>query len=204
VIAKAPRVVDHLCEKCARDYKEVKKILTRANVKFREKTDLVRGLDYYTNTVFEVVHSALGAQDAIAAGGRYDDLTRQMGGPAVGATGYALGVERLLLAVDKNEIRFSLPEILVVSVDEASRQEAFDVANRLRSRGMSCEMDLSGRSLKAQMRKANKEGRKYIIMIGEEERKSGTLLLKNMETGGQENLAYEEVLDRMEAERAKA
>ena len=201
VIEKAPKVTNHLCDECAKDYADLKRILSRMNVKFKEKGDLVRGLDYYTNTVFEVVHSALGAQDAIAAGGRYDNLTKQMGGPDVGATGYALGVERLLLAVDRNEIRFFLPEILVVPVDEVSRQDAFDIANRLRSRDIACEMNLSGRSLKAQMRKANKEGRKYIIMIGEEERKGNTLLLKNMETGEQESLTYEEMLDKLERER---
>ncbi|MGB3241267.1 MAG: histidine--tRNA ligase, partial [Candidatus Omnitrophota bacterium] len=203
VIEKAPRVTDYLCGKCAEDYKSVKKILKRRKVGFEEKADLVRGLDYYTNTVFEVIHSALGAQDAIAAGGRYDNLTKQMGGPNVGATGYALGVERLLLVIDAEGIRFSLPEVLVMSVDEASREEAFEITSRFRSHDIPCEMDLSGRSLKAQMRKANKESRKYIIMIGEEERKSSKLLLKNMETGEQESLTFEQILDRIEAEKRR-
>jgi histidyl-tRNA synthetase len=201
VIGKAPRVTGYLCEECASDYESVKNILSKMEINFKEKPDLVRGLDYYTNTVFEVVHPALGAQDAIAAGGRYDDLSKQMGGPDIGATGYALGVERLLLVINTDEVRFSPPEILVMSVDEASRQDALELTSRVRAHDLPCEMDLSGRSLKAQMRKANKDRRKYIIMIGEEERKEGKFLLKNMETGEQENLTYEEVLDRLEGQR---
>jgi histidyl-tRNA synthetase len=195
VVKKAPSILDSLCKTCKTDYEGVKSILSGMDVSFKEKSDLVRGLDYYTNTIFEVVHPSLGTQDAIAAGGRYDDLSKQMGGPDVGGSGYAIGVERLLLTVDRANIPFSLPRVLVISVDEASREQAFKITDKLRLAGVPCEMDLSGRSLKAQMRKANKEKRKYIIMIGEEERKSGNLLLKDMETGEQESLPFDEVLE---------
>ncbi len=201
IVKKAPGILDHLCKRCREDYRALKGILSDMKVPFREKKDLVRGLDYYTGTIFEVVHPSLGAQDAIAAGGRYDNLARQMGGPDAGATGHAIGVERLLLVVDgKNALSDSLPGVLVIPVDDGSRPEAFRSTNRLRAGGVPCEMDHSGRSVKGQMRKAHKDGRKFVIIIGEEEIKSGKLLLKDMESGEQKTLSFEGALRRLKGE----
>ncbi|MFC1479828.1 histidine--tRNA ligase [Candidatus Omnitrophota bacterium] len=194
-IAKgAPHVVDHLCQKCGKDYDTLKDILSQINVSFSEKKNMVRGLDYYTGTIFEVVHPALGAQDAIAAGGRYDDLTKQMGGPDVGATGYAVGTERLLMVIDKKEVCPGLPGVFVIAVDDALRAEAFRITNKLRSEGVPCDMDHSGRSFKGQMRKADKEGKNFVILIGEDEIKSGKLLLKDMKSGEQKKLSFNEAV----------
>jgi len=195
VVKKAPAILAHLCENCRKDYESLKSILSEMGVRFREKEDLVRGLDYYTRTIFEVVHPSLGAQDAIAAGGRYDDLTKQMGGPDVGAIGYAIGVERLLLTVNREDVCFNLPGVFVIPVGEASRMEAFRVTNDLRLNGVPCEMDHSGRSLKGQMRRAHKEGREYVIILGEEEIKNKKLLLKSMETGEQQTLSVGEAVE---------
>jgi histidyl-tRNA synthetase len=193
VVKSAPAILDNLCEGCSRDYETLKRILTHMGVAFKEKKDLVRGLDYYTKTIFEVVHTGLGSQDAIAAGGRYDGLTKQMGGADAGAMGYALGVERLLLLLDREKADKGPKGILVVSADESSREEAFNVTNRLRMSGVACETDLTGRSMKGQMRKANREARKYVVIIGEEERKTGKLVLKDMEKGEQQLLSFEEL-----------
>jgi len=195
VVKDAPSILDYLCGQCAKDYEELKRILSDSGVNFSQNTRMVRGLDYYTNTIFEVAHPALGAKDVIVAGGRYDNLTREMGGPDVGATGYAIGVERVLLAVRKKNVPSVHPGVLVVAVDEACRGQAFRITNRLRSEGISCDMDYSGRSLKGGLRKANKEKRGNVILLGEDEIKSGKLLLKNMETGEQKSLSFEEAVD---------
>lgn len=197
LVKKAPNVLDHLCKSCQSDYETLKKVLGDLRIAFKEKKDLVRGLDYYTGTIFEVVHPSLGAQDAIAAGGRYDGLCKQMGGPDTGATGYAVGVERLLLVIDKKMFSSPALGILVVPIDEASRPEAFRVVNGLRLKNIAAEMDLTNRSFKGQMRKAGKESRSFIVLIGEDEIKSGKLLLKNMSTGEQEALSLEEMEKRL-------
>ena len=197
IARKAPNVLDSLCETCRGDYKTLKEVLKELGIAFKEKKDLVRGLDYYTGTIFEVVHSSLGAQDAIAAGGRYDGLCKQMGGPDAGATGYAIGVERLLLVVDKEKFSKPNPAVLVIPVDEDARKEAFSIVNRLRSEQIAADMDLTNRSFKGQMRKAGKEAREFIILIGEDEIKSGKLMLMNMETSEQEAITVEEVIERL-------
>ncbi|MFC1570569.1 histidine--tRNA ligase [Candidatus Omnitrophota bacterium] len=201
VVKKAPGILDYLCKDCRDDYESLKKALGELNVSFKEKKDLVRGLDYYTGTIFEVVHPSLGAQDAVAAGGRYDGLSKQMGGPEAGATGYAIGVERLMLIVDKKKFSHEESSVLVIPVDEAQRDEAFRTVNALREKGISSEMDLTDRSFKGQMRKAGKEKRSHIILIGEDEMKSGKLLLKDMETGDQEALSFDEVLERLKGKK---
>lgn len=198
VAGKAPDVMDYLCGDCLKYYGSLKGILSDLGIAFKEKKDLVRGLDYYTGTIFEVIHPSLGAQDAIAAGGRYDRLTKDMSGPDVGATGYAIGVERLMLAIDRKNVPAARAGVLVIPVEEKYVKDAFKVLCELRGRGIPGEMDLTGRSLKGQMRKAGKEGRKFVILIGEEELKSGKVLLKDMEGGGQETVALEEAVRRIE------
>ena len=200
ITSAAPSILEHLCEDCSKSYNTLKDALKSMSVDFLEKTDLVRGLDYYTNTIFEVTHSGLGSQDAIAAGGRYDNLTKQMGGPDVGATGYAIGMERLLLLI-KDKTKFASPiGILVVPLDAESNQPALETASNLRAEGLPSEISVGSRSLKGHLRKANKENRKYVIIIGEDERKSGELVLKNMEKGDQLSMRYEEILKKLKGE----
>ncbi len=201
VLKGAPSILESLCGSCMNDYEKLKNILSETGINFREKTDLVRGLDYYTNTIFEVIHPSLGAQDAIAAGGRYDNLTKQMGGPDVGATGYAVGVERLLLIVDKKNIPSQESGVLVIPIDDNSRAKTFEVADALRASGIPSEMAPPGKSLKGQMRRAHKEAREYVIIIGGDEIKSGELLLKNMESGEQQKLTVEKIIDELKAKR---
>ncbi|MFH1395521.1 MAG: histidine--tRNA ligase [Candidatus Omnitrophota bacterium] len=195
VIKKAPAILNYLCDDCKTDYVQIKDILSKMEVSFKEKTDLVRGLDYYTGVVFEVVHPLLGAQDAIAAGGRYDTLVKQMGGPEIGATGYAVGVERLLL-VAKSNIKTLHERLLVIPTDEKYLKDAFLLAARFWQDKISCDIDHMKRSFKGQMRKAHKEKRKFVIIIGEDELKQGKLLLKDMETGDQELISFEKAVSR--------
>jgi len=195
VLKQAPRIGSHLCQKCAADHEELKKTLKSMKVDFTENSSMVRGLDYYTGTVFEVIHSGLGAQDAIAAGGRYDNLSKDMGGPDTGATGYAIGMERLILAVAGKNIPFQGKGALVITAGESAKDEAFRITNYLRDKGIPCDMDHSGRSLKGGMRKANKESRGKVIIIGEDEMKSGRVLVKDMSSGEQKSVSPEEAAD---------
>jgi len=197
VVKDAPGVIGYLCKKCVTDYTSLKTILKEMKVPFTEKKDLVRGLDYYTGTIFEVTHPSLGSQDAIAAGGRYDGLSKQMGGPDTGATGYAIGVERLMLTVDRKKIQPHAPEVLVIAVDEAAAGYAFKAANEFRAENIPADMDLSGRSFKGQLRRAHKEGRRYVALVGEKEMKDGKITLKDMETGGQDTISLSEAIERV-------
>ncbi|MFH1847288.1 MAG: histidine--tRNA ligase [Candidatus Omnitrophota bacterium] len=197
VVEKAPHILQYLCGKCREDYDELKKILSGLDVKFSEKKDLVRGLDYYTGSVFEVVHPLLGSQDAIAAGGRYDNLVYEMGGPDKGATGYALGMERLLLVLKENKKNMEVPGVLIVFVDPALKPDAFNVNTHFWKQGVKCEMDLSGRSFKGQMRKAHREKRKFVVIVGEDEMKEKKVLLKDMDTGEQRSISLNEAVKRI-------
>ncbi|NQT33089.1 MAG: histidine--tRNA ligase [Candidatus Omnitrophica bacterium] len=200
VVKEAPSVLEHLCEACQSDHEALKEILVEMGMDFTEKKDLVRGLDYYTGTVFEVVHPSLGSQDAIAAGGRYDELTREMGGPDTGATGYAIGIERLLLVIDKKKIAREHAEAVVIPVGDEHKKEAFDLTNKFRASGIPCQMDHSGRSFKGQMRKADKEGKRFVVLLGEDEIKSGKVLVKDMKLGEQKMLTFEEAVEELKRE----
>ncbi|MBF0494149.1 MAG: histidine--tRNA ligase [Candidatus Omnitrophica bacterium] len=202
IVKGAPGVAKNLCPDCLDNYSLLKHILHDAGVTYNEKTDLVRGLDYYTGTVFEVSHPSLGAQDALAAGGRYDNLVHEMGGPDVGATGYAVGMERLLLVIKEENYPAVKPGILIIALDEKSHKEAFKLTNKLREAGIKCDMDHSGRSLKGGMRKADKEKREKVIIIGENELASGMVVVKNMVTGEQKSVGFGETVDLLIGENA--
>ena len=193
VVDEAPVILDDLCEECSMTYSDLLKMLKTAGVDVKQRTDLVRGLDYYTGPIFEITHPALGAQDAIAAGGRYDGLAKQMGGPDVGATGYSIGIERLLLALEEGS-QSREEGVLVIAIDADSRRDMLEITGKLRAAGIACSMHSSGRSLKSSMRRANKEKRRYVILIGEDERKSGTYLLKDMKESEQKSLPIDEIL----------
>ena len=195
VLKSAPSVIDSLCRECLGYYEEVKKVLSASDVNCEERPSLVRGLDYYTGTIFEVVHPSLGAQDAIAAGGRYDDLTKQMGGPDVSATGYAIGVERLLLVIDRKNVPAAPSGVLVVPLGTEARMKAFNIAGELRSAGIPSEMATSDRSLKAHMRRADKDKRRHVIIIGEDELTSGRFILKDMTEGTQEQITLDRIIE---------
>lgn len=199
VVKKAPVILKYLCEACSKDYMTLKKLLSEMKIPFKEKPDLVRGLDYYTGIVFEVIHPDLGAQDAIAAGGRYDNLVKEMGGPDIGATGYAVGIERLSLLLKLGNIGgFSLlnkPEVVVIPTEEKYRRDAFSFVCKFRQKDIPCEMDNMGRSFKGQMRKAHKNGVRFVAIIGEDEANAGTLVLKHMKDGKQQTVSLEQAIE---------
>lgn len=171
-----------LCAECLMHFDSVKKALDGLKINYNAEPYLVRGLDYYTRTAFEVTHKKLGAQDAIAAGGRYDNLVEDLGGQAKGACGFALGMERTVMALRE------LPEldggigIYFATMGEEAYRLGFNLAMELRGQGISAEVDFEGKSLKAQMRTADRLGAKYVAIMGEDELKKRTITLRNMTT----------------------
>lgn len=186
-----PLIKDYLCKECKEHFQRVRKGLGILSLEFEEDPRLVRGLDYYTRTVFEFISSPRGGQDTFCAGGRYDDLVEELGGPSVPAIGFAAGVERIIFLLEKLKLSPpSLPEpsFYLIPLEEEAKEKSLKLAKILREQNFPAEIDLTFRSLKAKLRKANKEKVKWLILIGEEEIKEGVISLRNMETGQQKKV----------------
>ena len=194
-IAKgAPVVLDYLCEDCRTHFDGVKARLEAIGIPYQVDPKIVRGLDYYTKTVFEFVSNDLGAQSTVCGGGRYDGLVEQMGGDPTPALGFAIGLERLLLILQAQGVEIPKPdgcELFIASMGEAANIAACRLANELREEGFSAECDLMNRSVKAQMKYANKLGARYTMVLGDSELESKTARLKDMETGAEREISYE-------------
>ena len=186
---KAPLLASHLTEESERHFNEVCEALKVAGIKYRLDPTMVRGLDYYTKTVFEVSHPKLGAQDALGAGGRYDRLVESFGGPNVGAVGFAVGVERLAMCVTEEaaaEEKFLEDDYFIVTLGERAFKEGFKILSELRNHGVKVSMDFSGKSLKSQMRGADKSKSRYVLILGDNELENGTCTVKDMRDGTQQ------------------
>jgi len=182
----APLMKDHLCDGCREHFKSVESLLRSTRTDFRIDGRLVRGLDYYTKTAFEITSPALGSQDALAGGGRYDLLVQELGGKPTPGVGFAAGMERLIMVLKKDRKdltdRFR-PDLFIASLDETTREWAFVKARELRTAGFAVELDYLDRSVKSQMREANRLQARFVIVIGERELTSGSARLKEMQTG---------------------
>jgi histidyl-tRNA synthetase len=192
----APLMKDHLCPECSQHFLEVQKLLESTQTPFEIDGRLVRGLDYYTKTAFEITSSSLGSQDALAGGGRYDLLVEELGGKPTPGIGFAAGMERLMMALTKVGTPLSIylnPLLYIVTTDESSRRWAFANASLLRSRGLRIEIDYLGRSVKAQMREANRLEARYSVVIGETELQTQKAKLKNMHTGEESSVNLDEL-----------
>ncbi len=189
----APR--QKLCDKCTAHFESVQKMLSDANLPFKVNRSLVRGLDYYTGTVFEIKSGLLGSQDALGAGGRYDTLIKSMGGPDVPAVGWAIGVDRTIQAALSNsaERGQTPPLAFVISLDESSHRTAFKTLADLRNAGIKADGGFFGQSMKSQMRSAGKASAKYAIIIGENEIKTSSCALKDLAGGTQKTVALSEL-----------
>jgi histidyl-tRNA synthetase len=196
-----PRAIDHTCQKCKDHMAVVEKALAACAVPYQVDPRIVRGLDYYTRTVYEFSSSALGAQNALAGGGRYDTLVGSMGGPEVGSVGFAAGVERILLAMSGEGAR-PAHDFFAVAIADVPRDLIFKMVVSLRRAGLAGDMDFEARSLKAQMRSANKSGARYALLIGPEEAQQGVVKLKDMKDGTEQTLALGEVASRLQGGRS--
>lgn len=196
ITAGAPKILDYLCPDCKEHFGNVKSLLDGLGVEYTVNPDIVRGLDYYTRTVFEFVSTDIGAQGTVCGGGRYDKLISELGGGDVPAVGFAAGIERLLLLMENTGASFPgkpVPEIYLAGMDGESRSKAFGIVNGLRLKGVAAECDLMGRSVKAQFKYADKIGARYAAVIGGNELANGTVCLKRMSDGVQTEVAFGDI-----------
>jgi histidyl-tRNA synthetase len=182
--AGAPSVLDHLCDNCNDHFSSVRRYLGSTATPYSINPRMVRGLDYYTRTTFEMVTGLLGSQSAVAAGGRYDGLISQLGGPAIPGIGFAMGVERVALLLGEQEF-LRRPELFIATLGSDERSFAFRLMDDLLRRGVRVEIDYEGKSLKSQMRRADKLGARYCVVIGGDEMAAGKAIFKRMADGEQ-------------------
>jgi histidyl-tRNA synthetase len=190
VMAKAPRLLDRLLPEDAEHFAEVLALLDGAGVRYEVEPTLVRGLDYYTRTLFEFSSDALGAQSGVGGGGRYDRLIEQLGGPATPACGWAAGVERMLMAAGDLPVPPRLTDLYVAIAKREAAPAAFQLAREARRAGLAAQLELSGRSLKRQLAHADRMGARYVAIVGD----ADTASLKEMESGEQRELSAADVI----------
>ena len=194
-IAKdAPVVLDYLCDECREHFEKVKSYLNAQNIAFKVNPRIVRGLDYYTKTVFEFISGSIGAQGTVCGGGRYDGLIEELGGQKTPSLGFGLGIERLMLLMEAQGCEFpkeSMPDLFIAALGEKAQLKAVEIANDMREEGFTCLYDVNDRGLRAQMKYANKLGAKYTIVLGDDEVESGIAKLKNMESGEETEIALQ-------------
>lgn len=187
-ISDAPKVSDYICGECNEHFGQVKGFLLMANLDYILNPRMVRGLDYYTRTAFEVISYDLGAQNAVTGGGRYDNLFQEIGGLDIPGIGFAIGMERLISLLPKDKEFIRHPHLFIAALGKGSNEEAYRIANQLHLEGIRAEFDYEGKSLKSQMRRADKFKARYVLILGEEELKKGRAVLRNMEDKSQEEL----------------
>ncbi len=191
----APNVVDHLCGHCDEHFTQVKQYLDALVIPYEVNPRMVRGLDYYVRTTFELVTDQLGSQSAVAAGGRYDGLVENLGGPALPGIGFAIGMERLVLLKGEEGINSRVPQLFIAALGDAAADKAFVLMSQLQAAGVYAEMDYQGKSLKSQMRRANKLQAENTIVLGDEEIESGHAKLKRMVDGNESEVSLAALVD---------
>ncbi len=189
LLEDAPFIVDQLCPECEIHYAGVKDRLDEWGIRYTEDPRLVRGLDYYTRTAFELTAVGLGSQNAVGGGGRYDGLAESLGGPSLPGIGFGLGVERIALALESKGVeRKPALDVFIVSIGDRGRTAAFSLAAKLREAGFTTDLDYAGRVMKGQFKAANSRGANWVVVIGEKELESGKYTVRQMNTGDEEEL----------------
>jgi histidyl-tRNA synthetase len=196
-LAGAPMIGDFLCEDCKAYHSEVRELLTESGVEFEDDPKLVRGLDYYTRTTFEFVHSGLGSQSAVGGGGRYDGLSELLGGPSLPSVGWALGVDRTVLAMQAEGVLEHNParvEVFAVPMNDEARRLLFGVVRDLRRLGVSADTVFGSRGLKGAMKAADRSGARYALVAGERDLADNLVQLKDLVSGEQTPVAVDEII----------
>lgn len=184
--ANAPKVIDYLCDDCRNHHETVKNILTSLGISFKVNPNIVRGLDYYTKTVFEFVSTSIGAQGTVCGGGRYNNLVKEVGGKPTPAVGFGMGIERLIMVLEALGLSLGendVPSVYLAPLSQNEMMDTYRLVAELRAKGVSVDTDIMGRSLKAQMKYAGKRGYKYVVVLGESELANGLAKIKIMATG---------------------
>lgn len=187
IASGAPKTTDHLCEDCQNHLKALTDILDSTGVPYVIDSGIVRGLDYYTGTVFEFIDERIGAQSTVCGGGRYDGLVAQLGGPQMSGVGFGMGITRLVACLEQEDLLKSVdtaPDIYLAPADKDGYTKVFALCEELRGMGIKAETDLCSRSIKAQMKYADKTGARYVAVIGGNELEQGVVTVKNMQNGG--------------------
>ena len=196
ITAGAPVILDYLCDDCRAHHESVCAQLTKLGIDFKVNPHIVRGLDYYTRTVFEFISSDIGAQGTVSGGGRYNDLIEDVGGKPCPAVGFGMGLERLILTMEALGLPFgeaNVPDVYIAPLCDEAKDEAMLIANTLRSAGISADTDLLGRSFKAQLKYVNKTGARFMIVVGTDEIASGKYQVKNLLSGASEQVRKEDL-----------
>ncbi len=189
----APKITDYLCDECSEHFESVKAHLDGMGIDYVVNPNIVRGLDYYNRTVFEFISDNIGAQGTVCGGGRYDGMTEQLGGASYPGIGFAMGLERIMLLLDENIAKQPTPDIYLAPMGERAKLECAKLASALIDGGVCAQYDIMDRSLKAQMKYANKIGAKAVAVIGESELDSGVVKIKNMATGEEKEMKILEI-----------
>ncbi|MFE7158310.1 histidine--tRNA ligase [Streptomyces sp. NPDC057636] len=202
----APSLRDYLCDGCKAYHEQVRELLTAEGVAYEDDEKLVRGLDYYTRTTFEFVHDGLGSQSAVGGGGRYDGLSEMIGGPSLPSVGWALGVDRTVLALEAEGAELELPSttsVFAVPLGDKARRVLFSKVTELRRADVSADFSYGGKGLKGAMKNANRSGARFTIVAGERDLAEGVVQLKDMESGEQDAVAVDEIVAVLKAKLAK-
>lgn len=193
----APLIADHLCEACKAYHEQVRELLTAAGVAYEDDPRLVRGLDYYTRTTFEFVHDGLGSQSAVGGGGRYDGLSEMIGGPSLPSVGWALGVDRTVLALRAEGVDLALPavtDVYAVPLGEDARRALFTAVTELRRAGVAADFAYGGKGMKNAMKSANRSGARFALVAGDRDLAEGVVQLKDLESGDQAPVALDGIV----------
>ena len=195
IAANAPKITDFLCEACDDHFNKVQAYLNAADIEFTVNPSIVRGLDYYTNTVFEFISDSIGAQSTVCGGGRYNGLIEELGGNPLPSLGFAIGLERLLMVMEAQGVEIPTPEkdmLYIAALGDKAQLKAFELVRVVRETGLGAQFDIVGRGLKAQMKYANKIGAKFSMVLGDNEIENAKAILKNMETGQQTEVSIDD------------
>lgn len=201
VIKNAPKIIDHLCEECEVHFDSLQNNLNNIDINYEIDPTLVRGLDYYTKTAFEVKYEGLGAQDTIFGGGRYDKLAEEIGGKDIPGIGFALGIERLLLTLDKQDIEIPIDksiDIYLTTIGQKAKTASFELLEKFRKKGIKAEIDYQDRSVGGQMKSADRMNATYTVIIGENELESGKATVRNMKNGEEQEIKLESIVESIE------
>ncbi|GAB3958285.1 histidine--tRNA ligase [Streptomyces sparsus] len=201
-LVDAPLMRDHLCEGCKSYHEQVRELLIAADVPFEDDARLVRGLDYYTRTTFEFVHDGLGAQSAVGGGGRYDGLSEMIGGPPLPSVGWALGVDRTVLALRAEGVQPDVPsrtDVFAVPIGEEARRALFAVVTELRRHGVAADFAFGGKGMKNAMKSANRSGARFALVAGERDLTEGVVQVKDLVSGEQTAVPLEQAAEQVRA-----
>ena len=198
ITANAPKILDYICDDCKAHFEKVKKLLDVAGVSYKIDPNIVRGLDYYTRTVFEFVSDNIGAQGTVCGGGRYDGLISELGGNDVPGIGFAVGIERILMLLENTKVEIPNPnkvKVYLAPMGEDACEKVFSIATDLRMKGVSVDFDHMNRGIKAQFKYADKIGAEYVGVVGSNELEKGVVKLKKMADGSETEIAFGNILD---------